>query len=126
MVLEDGSIAYMVDRCFILRDNMGTPVRSVGSVMDITTSRQHLEKIKEHNKNLREIAWLQSHVVRAPLARIMGLIHLFKEYDGGDLSVEELFDLISTSAHELDEVIHEISDKTNKIKDKEALNASDR
>lgn len=126
IVLEDGSVAYMVDRCFILRDNLGAPVRSVGSVMDVTTSRQYLEKIKEHNKNLREIAWLQSHVVRAPLARIMGLIHLYKEYDGGELTVEELFDLISTSAHELDEVIHEISDKTNNIKVKEAMNASDR
>lgn len=126
IVLEDGSVAYLVDRCYILRDKLGTPVRSVGSVMDITNSRQQLEKIKEHNKTLREIAWLQSHVVRAPLARIMGLIHLYKECNSGDLSVEELFELISTSAHELDEVIHEISDKTNKIKDKEALNTSDR
>jgi len=43
---------------------------------DITQSHQHLQKIEEQNKRLREIAWIQSHLVRAPVASILGLAQL--------------------------------------------------
>ncbi|WPR77182.1 PAS domain-containing protein [Algoriphagus sp. NG3] len=114
---EDGSIAYFVDRCFILRDEKGTPLRSVGSVLDVTASRQQLERIKNQNEKLREIAWLQSHVIRAPLSRIMSLIYLLKEHEGGGKSTDEIIDLISASAEELDQVILDIVNKTEAVKE---------
>lgn len=116
---DDGSIAYFVDRCFILRDSLGTPLRSIGSVLDVTSSRKQLEIIMKQNKSLREIAWFQSHVIRAPLSRIMSLIYLAKEFDGGDKSIEEIMDLISISADELDEVIQNIIDRTEAIRNNE-------
>ncbi len=116
---SNGSISYFVDRCYILRDKEGNPIRSVGSTLDVTASRQQLERIKKQNENLREIAWLQSHVVRAPLARIMALVNLYNELDGGGKSLDEIMGMITNSANELDEVIHQITDKTNKIKDKD-------
>ncbi|MEB2775574.1 PAS domain-containing protein [Algoriphagus sp. D3-2-R+10] len=117
VLTENGSTAYFVDRCFIVRDQKGRPLRSVGSVLDVTASREQLEKIKKQNEKLREIAWLQSHVIRAPLARILSLIYLMKEHEGGGKSTGEIFDLISASAEELDNVILEIINKTEAVKD---------
>lgn len=107
-----GSISYLIDRCYILRDENGKAIRTVGSVVDVTESRQQMERIKKQNENLREIAWIQSHVVRAPLARILGLINLGKDLDGYGMTMDELLEHISNSAHELDEVIREITEKT--------------
>lgn len=45
---------------------------------DITERFAYIEAIEKQNEKLREIAWIQSHVVRAPLAKIMGLIELIK------------------------------------------------
>lgn len=116
---EDGSIAYMVDRCYILRDDEGNPIRSIGSALDVTNSRQQLEQIKRQNTNLREIAWMQSHVIRAPLSKIMGLIYLSELNSEAD-SKDDIFSMISDAADELDEVIHEITHKINAIEDEEA------
>jgi signal transduction histidine kinase len=65
---------------------------------------------------LKEITWIQSHVVRAPLARLMGLVNLL-ESDEGDLTEEskELLGYIKISAEELDQVVRSISDKSERI-----------
>jgi len=115
-ILTDvGKVAYFVDRCFILRDINGKPLRSVGSVLDVTASREQLETIMQQNNNFREIAWLQSHVIRAPLSRIMSLLYLSKELEGGGKSIEEIFELISASVDEMDKVILEVIHKTEGI-----------
>ncbi|PQJ10736.1 hypothetical protein CJD36_012255 [Flavipsychrobacter stenotrophus] len=41
---------------------------------DVTDNVNNLKSIQLQNEKLKEIAWLQSHVVRAPLARLMGLV----------------------------------------------------
>jgi PAS domain S-box-containing protein len=40
---------------------------------DITEFKNHVQAIESHNAKLRNISWAQSHLVRAPLARIMAL-----------------------------------------------------
>ncbi|WP_460511649.1 PAS domain-containing protein [Cyclobacterium sediminis] len=112
---EKGSIIYFIDRCYILRDDAGNPIRSIGSALDVTSSRQQLDKIKIQNKKLKEIAWLQSHVIRAPLARILGLINLFENIgdDDEEMTRDQIIQMITTSAHELDGVIKDITTKIN-------------
>lgn len=115
ILAENGTIFYMLDRCFILRSKDGTPQRAIGSALDITTAQQQLKRIKKQNESLREIAWLQSHVIRAPLSRIMGLVYFARNQDEEEISKEEIFDMIATSAQELDQVVHKIIDKTSNI-----------
>lgn len=77
-------------------------------VNDITESLKHLKAIEEQNKRLMKIAWTQSHVVRAPLARIMGLVNLISDEH---ISIDERIEMLShvlDSANELDEIIREI------------------
>ncbi len=79
---------------------------------DITQKQKHLLEIEKQNKTLKEIAWTQSHIVRAPLARIMGLAHLMGDFDHMDEEKKKILTEILNSAKELDQIIHDISQKT--------------
>lgn len=82
---------------------------------NITDRIEYLKTLEIQNKKLTEIAWAQSHVVRAPLARIMALIDLIKNYPELNEENEELLGYIFTSAVELDEVIKDISRKAEAV-----------
>jgi PAS domain S-box-containing protein len=73
------------------------------------------ERYRQQNEQLREIAWTQSHVVRAPLTRLMGLVELVQSGDTAGMPVEMALGLIRSSADELDEVIRRIVSKADKV-----------
>lgn len=80
---------------------------------DITERLNYIKAIEEQNENLKEISWLQSHVIRAPLARIMGLIQLVIDPKQDIGEKQNALNYLLRSANELDEVIHTITDKSN-------------
>ncbi|QCR21602.1 response regulator [Pontibacter sp. SGAir0037] len=82
---------------------------------DISENLKNIKAIRSQNQKLKEIAWIQSHVVRAPLARLMGLVKLLKIQKEKDQVQQEFFDMIMDSATELDDVIHEITRKSEQI-----------
>ena len=80
---------------------------------DITEKETYLRTIEKQNNELKNIAWMQSHIVRAPVARIMGLIELIEEeklVHNHDL--HGYLQSIDMSAKELDEIIAKITEKT--------------
>lgn len=79
---------------------------------DITDRMDYLTAIEEQNKQLLEIAWVQSHMVRAPLARILGLIDLLINDTGGTYAKETL-PMLKKSADDLDRIVREIIGKTH-------------
>jgi PAS domain S-box-containing protein len=79
---------------------------------DITERLNYIQAIEDQNEKLKEISWIQSHIIRAPLSRIMGLIPLIKEKNGGSDEQDKMLDYLVLSANELDEVIKNITDKT--------------
>jgi PAS domain S-box-containing protein len=81
---------------------------------DITERINYIQAIEEQNTKLREIAWIQSHLVRSPVSRILGLIDLMKNYQD-KTDATELLEHIHDSAQELDLLIRNIVDKTQKI-----------
>ncbi len=92
--------------------------RDAGLVLvnDITENLKYIRKIEEQNETFKEIAWIQSHVVRAPLARLMGLVNLLESQEEGlNKDVKELLEYIKISAGELDGIIRKISEKTEGI-----------
>lgn len=106
----NGKYKHILDRSYLLKDEAGNPLRMIGSMQDITEIHNYIETIENHNARLKEIAWTQSHVVRAPLARIMGLIDLLQNH--GELENKcQLLDNIMSSAQELDTIIRKISSK---------------
>lgn len=115
IVTRSGRLKWVHQEVLLVTDEQGNVVKIEGTIQDITASRQAMDQIKKQNDTLREIAWLQSHSIRAPLTRIMSLIYLSKELDGGGKSPDEIMDLIMDSAQELDDVIAQITVKTNLI-----------
>ncbi|GHB23666.1 response regulator [Mongoliitalea lutea] len=76
---------------------------------------QLTERNKEIQANLdtlKEIAWVQSHVVRAPVARILGLINFLKDSDVSEKDRLNALASLEKSALELDEVVKNITEKT--------------
>lgn len=104
---DDGTYRYVLDRSFLIYNKEGEPIKMIGAIQDITEQINYIQAIEDQNTRLREIAWFQSHVVRAPLARIMGLTDILKNAEG-ESYYSELLAHILTSAQELDDVIRSI------------------
>lgn len=94
-----------------IADTSGEVTHWISIQRDISQNRKHLREIEAQNKKFKEIAWIQSHLVRAPLARIMGLVDLLKNFVPGD-DKDELLGHLTNSAKELDSIIINIADKT--------------
>jgi len=81
----------------------------------MTEHRKHLLKIEEQNTALREIAFIESHKVRGPLATILGLEQLFNYDDTSDPINKEVIDGITKVSHELDLIIREVVRRSTEI-----------
>lgn len=87
---------------------------------DITERLRQFQAIEHRNEKLREVAWIQSHKVRAPLARLMGLVQMLSSKTDHDPEVKKILDYIDSSAGELDQVIREAVSKSEEL-DKSGL-----
>ena len=110
----DGTYKHVLDRSFLLFDETGEPARMIGALQDITEKMNQIQAVEEQNKKLQEIAWIQSHMVRAPLARILGVTDLLCDNKEEELS-SELLSHLKISAAELDYIIRDIVKKTDEI-----------
>lgn len=79
---------------------------------NISERLRHIETIERRNQQLREIAYGQSHIVRAPLANILGILHLAKDMDLSSKEGTELMERLFECGCELDRSIAQIVIKT--------------
>lgn len=106
--IHGNNIDYGINPCRIITAN------------DLTDIHKKTEAIKEQNKRLQDIAWTQSHLVRAPLSRMMGLMDLL-DYEGVSESEKDFcLKELRKSAYELDEIVHKIVKKSESIQFDEA------
>ncbi len=82
---------------------------------DVTEKLLQLKAIEQQNKQLREIAWMQAHVVRAPVARLLGIIDLMKTGELNLAEKEEMLEYVLSSAEELDQIIRDIINKSETV-----------
>lgn len=111
----NGKYAFVNDKGYVIRDKTGKAIRMIGATQDITERVKHLNAIEAQNKKLRQIAWDQSHIVRAPLSRMMGIVSLLKEMDYTTAEFKEWIKHFEESGEELDKVIHDITNKSEEI-----------
>lgn len=112
---EDGGYKHILDRSFMLYDSQGQLKRVIGSMQDMTDRVKYLQHVEAQNEHLKNIAWTQSHVVRAPLSRILGIADLLQYSLSPDDPNAELIQHLSSSATELDNVIRDLVKKTEAI-----------
>lgn len=73
---------------------------------DVSERINYIQKIERQNKNLKEIAWMQSHMVRAPLANIMSLTEFLIKYPGED--TQQTLNFLHDSSEKLNLAIKSI------------------
>lgn len=118
IITGSGNTKWLLVRQYLTNDEDGQPLKLEGIVLDITKRKlnqqetlERMQKIKSQNKTLKEISWAQSHLVRAPLANLLGLIAILKESDRNKPVDDTLISYIGESAEKLDNMIHDIVDK---------------
>jgi PAS domain S-box-containing protein len=82
---------------------------------NITERLKYLEALEKQNFRLAEIAWIQSHLVRAPLSRIMGLVNLLQNYSIDSNEEKFILESINATTLELDQIIRDIVQKSEQI-----------
>ncbi|UZD22965.1 PAS domain-containing protein [Algoriphagus halophytocola] len=115
---NDGTIADVTDRGIIIRDEKGNSVRMVGAMNDITERKNfeisrsnYVKQIELQNEKLRNIAWTQSHIVRAPLAKMLGIINILEDNDKSQEDNQIWLKHLRESADELDGIIKDMVDR---------------
>ena len=66
-------------------------------------------------QRMSELAHLNAHKIRGPVASILGLVSLYNRINTNDKFNAVVIDHIDTSARQLDLMIHEVADKTNRL-----------
>jgi PAS domain S-box-containing protein len=105
----------------------GNPIDYLGTeaiilmAIDISKTKSYIDQIEAQNQKLKDIAWEQSHMVRAPLTRLMGIISRLEEkhielIEDLDEECAMLLQHALSSAHEIDDVIRRIVDKSDNTK----------
>ncbi len=116
IVTRNDEIKHIMVRGHVILTEDGAISIIKGTLQDVTEQRLYIQKIQLQNQKLKDIAWIQSHKVRSPVATIMGLIPLFNKEDSSDPINLQVLDGLTEAAVTLDEVIKEINAKTNTIK----------
>lgn len=117
IITGNGKVRWLKQEMKYSTDEKGNPLLLEGTIQDITEAKHQLKYIEEQNKKLKEIAWMQSHVLRAPLVRMMGAIDIIKDIPAKNMETKNLFDAVLKSADEMDRVIHDITEKTRIIEE---------
>jgi PAS domain S-box-containing protein len=121
IILED-KLAYNTEagvwyrvEYFPVKDTSGEIIGVALNISDIDQRKRTELQIQEQNRTLREIAHIQSHQIRRPVATILGLINLLNPEDFSNADASMIIEMLKKSAEELDTVIHQIVEKTGEI-----------
>ncbi|MDI9256812.1 response regulator [Flavobacterium sedimenticola] len=82
---------------------------------DITDKLNHLQTIEGQNMKLKKIAWTQSHIVRAPISRILGILNLIEMLSYDSKEMPFLLQQLRVSTDEMDAIVREIVNESQLI-----------
>jgi len=110
----DGSYRFVLDRAFLIFDEQtGEQLRMIGAMQDITDRVTYTHRLEAQNERLKEIAWKQAHLVRAPLAKIIGLISLLNESEIDEKTRGTIMVYLNASTTELDRIITHLVERSH-------------
>ena len=112
-LIKNGITDYsQKDKLFTLNQKI---TRALKEVDEKKEKRIADEKVQTQHKKLLEVAFLQSHQIRRPVADILGLISAFNLDNPSDPENIEVLTRLQTTAVDLDNIIRDIVKKTNEI-----------
>ncbi|MGL2967346.1 PAS domain-containing protein [Flavobacterium sp. XGLA_31] len=117
LLTKEGKIMNVLASSHIIYNSNGNPIAIEGSLHDITQRKKDENLLKAQNEKLMRVAHLQSHIVRKPVANVLGIIHLLDLQNPNDPTNLELIPKLEIASKELDIIINEIVQNTKEIKD---------
>lgn len=107
------SLAFRTSQRFEYEMQIRNQNRQIARMNEALEERviQRTEELEDQNKKLMEYAFINSHVLRGPVSRILGLISLFDHAKA--MEVSEIVDLLKKSGEELDMVVKKITEALN-------------
>lgn len=105
---------------YVLKDKLFSLIPKINRALKEAEERKNKNiadaELKLQHEKLLEIAFLQSHQVRVPVAHILGLFDLF-EFDNPASPINaEIFGMLKDSVEALDRIVLEILKKTSDIR----------
>ncbi len=108
---SDGNYIWLYTRKIISEwDEKGNPSTITTVAEDITDVLQLQDQLREKVEQLEAISYKNSHLVRSPVASIIGLVNLIEEKDITSEHNMQIFHFLKQAIEKLDSVIHEIND----------------
>jgi len=99
---------------FLIKDEINPSL--IYKSIEFAISRSfYIREIEKKNDKLRDIAWTQSHLVRSPLSRMLGIINLIEMKKDSMEDLLFLLDNLRTSANELDALLKDTVEKTQNV-----------
>jgi len=92
---------------FLVKDEIN-PTLLHKSIEFVMSRSRYVRHIEGQNEKLKNIAWTQSHLVRAPLSRIVGIVNLIEENQNSYEDVLFWIKHLRNSTDEMDEIIKKI------------------
>ncbi|HET6990244.1 MAG TPA: response regulator [Bacteroidia bacterium] len=112
-LIKNGVTDYVLkDKLFSLNPKI---LRALKEAKETREKHAADEKLKIQHQKLFEIAILQSHQVRRPVANVLGLINLINFENPNDPNNTEVIRHLRQTTTDFDNIIHEVVKKTNEI-----------
>lgn len=118
LLMKDGTVKYVKEKCRTEYDDKGQPLRSIGTVQDITAAKE-TEMELERAKDAAEAASLaktdflsrMSHELRTPLNSILGFAQVIQS-DGDKVSEKQQLcvEEITSAGWHLTDLVNEVLD----------------
>ncbi len=111
---------------YVMKDKLFTLIPKINRALEEAQKKREKriadETLNKQYQTLFEIATLQSHQVRGPIASILGLINLFNFENANDPANTDIIMNLHVATLAFDDIIHTIVEKTTEIKGSIAVN----
>lgn len=108
---KDGNYIWAYSRQMVLENNAkGDVVSAIREVEDVTFMIELQDQLKEKLEQLQAVSYKNSHLLRSPVASIIGLINMVEEHGITSEHNMQIFEYLKQAIEKLDQVVHEIND----------------
>ncbi|MEL6534227.1 MAG: PAS domain S-box protein [Bacteroidota bacterium] len=130
-VHEERKVAYENDMVVYWRatykpayDQQQNIIGVAFNVTNIDAQRKYEIALENQNQRLEEIAHLQSHEIRRPVASLLGLINLLRP-ENFDAEDRALVEMMHNTVHEMDNIIHRVVELTYETENQKPFNPNE-
>ena len=115
LLLKTGELKYVLEKCRTEYDNLGNPIRSLGTILDITTQKineqklvQAKEKAQESDRLKTEFLNNMSHEIRTPMNGILGFSEFLNDQNLDEKKRQNYIKIVQNSGYQLLRIIDDI------------------